>query len=67
MIAARHHTLELASLIADGALNVLVVYWLCQVAFPAFRLVPPTIVQAIGITLLAAVLRRPLTIEIRHA
>ncbi|MBA2718901.1 MAG: hypothetical protein H0U52_06640 [Chloroflexi bacterium] len=48
------------ALAIEVALNVLVVYWLGQLAFPSFGLGPPTILGAAGITGLAMVLRRPI-------
>ena len=58
-VTARRFGLELAWVAYDVALNVLVVYWLGQLAFPSLGLVPPTLVGAAGITGLALVLRRP--------
>lgn len=46
-----------------AALNVLIVYWLGQLAFPSLGLVPPTILGAVGITGLAWVLRRPVSLR----
>lgn len=44
----------------EAALNVLVVYWFGQLAFPSLGLVPPTILGAAGLTGLAWILRRPI-------
>lgn len=51
---------DLLAFALQAALNVLVVYWLAQLAFPSLGLHPPTILGAIGIAGLAAVLRRPI-------
>lgn len=46
-----------------AALNVLVVYWLGQLAFPSLGFVPPTILGAAGLTGLAWILRRPIVLR----
>jgi len=51
---------ELFADVLTGALNVLVVFWLGQLAFPALGLIPPTLLGAAGLTGLALVLRRPI-------
>ena len=46
-VTARRFGLELAWVAYDVALNVLVVYWLGQLAFPSLGLVPPTLAAAV--------------------
>lgn len=59
----RRRAEELLGLAIEAALNTLVVYWLGQLAFPSLGLVPPTILGAAGITGLAWILRRPISLR----
>lgn len=58
----RRRATELLGIAIEVTLNVLVVFWLGQLAFPSLGMVPPTLLGAVGIAGLAAVLRRPLPV-----
>jgi len=59
-VGGRRFAARLAWLAYDVTLNVLTVFSLGQLAFPALGLLPPTLLGAAGIAGLALVLRRPI-------